>query len=327
MCGLERRAAARFSFLMAIPVMIGAGLFAGLDLLMHPLLWMHTPAILSGFLAALVVGFLSIHWLMKYLQGRSLSRFSWYCALVGLSGLLMGCGVGVPITTTAVVPSPEFHVGVTPATYDFVDKMAAESAIGGQITLEPYSSNRRLLKAVQSGGVEVGVALYRPDENALVATPLALTSLCIIVHPDIKIQSLSLEQLRSVFTGVITNWHDLGGKAGIIKLASRENGTAARLLFDAMTLGDLHPSPSAVVLAGDDLMVEYVAGESGAIGYVWQSLVGSEVKILSVSDEDRFRVPVYAFSFSEPSGPLRDWLAWVQSPEPEYLPDGFQTLP
>ncbi|MCH2539134.1 MAG: undecaprenyl-diphosphatase UppP [Anaerolineales bacterium] len=325
MCGLERSVAARFSFLMAVPVMIGAGLFALRDLFVHPLLWVHIPVMLSGFLAAVFVGLLSITWLMKYLQRYSLGRFSWYCALVGLSGLLMGCGG--PIATGTAMPSPEFHVGVTPATQHFVKNISAESPIGGQITVEPYSSNRRLLKAVQSGGVDIGVGLYRPEEDSLVATPLALTSLRIIVHPEVPIQSLSLEQLRSVFTGVITDWHDLGGRPEMIKLASRETGTAARLLFEAMVLGDTHPSPNSVLLAGDDLMVEYVVGEVGAIGYAWQALVGSEVRILSVSDEDNLLVPVYAFSFSEPSGGLRDWLAWIQSREAKHLPNGFQALP
>ena len=120
----------------------------------------------------------------------------------------MGCGG--PIATGTAMPSPEFHVGVTPATQHFVKKISAESPMGGQITVEPYSSNRRLLKAVQSGGVDIGVGLYRPEEDSLVATPLALTSLRIIVHPEVPIQSLSLEQLRSVFAGVITDWHDLG---------------------------------------------------------------------------------------------------------------------
>lgn len=326
MRGLERREAARFSFLMAVPVMLGAGVVAGRDLLAQPALWSHASAILAGFLAALLVGLLSIHWLLGYLQRHSLRRFAWYCALVGMAGLMLGYSTDSGVTGTSA-PALELQVGVTPATRDLVQELFSSSPDAGQITISSYSSNRRLLRAVQSGGVAVGVALYRPTESVLVATPLVLTSLRIIAHPENPLEALSLQQLRAVFTGAITDWGELGGSPGRIKVASREQGTAARAIFDGLALGGARPSPGALVLAGDDLMAEYVAGDVGAIGYAWQALAGVQVKLLAVTDEDGFSVPVYAFSFAEPSGQLRDWLAWVQGRGLKQLPAGFQPLP
>ena len=326
MLRLERRSAARFSFLMAVPVMLGAGAVACRDLLAQRALWLYAPAILAGFIAALLVGLLSIHWLLSYLQRHSLRRFAWYCALVGVAGLLLGCSPA-PVATATAAPAPALQVGVAPATHGLVQELISGSPSGGQIAITPYSSNRRLLKAVQSGGVEAGVALYRPNESTLVATPLALTSLRIIGHPQIPIEALSLQQLRAVFTGAVTDWGELSGPSGRIKVATREQGAGARALFDALVLGGMPPSPGALVLAGDDLMLEYVAGETGAIGYGWQALAGAEVKLLAVADEGGFSVPVYAFTFAEPDGQLRDWLAWLQARGPEQLPAGFQPLP
>lgn len=324
--GLERSAAARFSFLMGVPVMLGAGAVAGRDFLVQRALWLHAPAILAGFVAALLVGFVSIHWLMVYLQRHSLGRFAWYCALVGVAGVLLGCSP-VPNAIATATPVREIQVGVTPATYDLVQELISSAPIDGHFAIKPYSSNRRLLKAVESGGVQVGVALYRPNESALVSTPLALTSLRIIAHPEIPIEFLSLQQLRAVFTGAVTDWGELGVSAGLINVTSREQGSAARAIFDTLALGGARPAPGALVLAGDDLMVEYVAGDAGAIGYAWQSLAGAEVKLLDVADDNSFNVPVYAFSFGEPSGSLRYWLASVQGRGPEQFPEGFQPLP
>jgi undecaprenyl-diphosphatase len=81
--GLERRAAARFSFLMSIPIMIAAGLHAFLGLTHIENLDALLPVILVGFLTAAVVGYLSIHWLLGYLQKHSLSAFAGYCAAAG----------------------------------------------------------------------------------------------------------------------------------------------------------------------------------------------------------------------------------------------------
>jgi undecaprenyl-diphosphatase len=87
--GLRRPAAARFSFLMSVPVMLGAGLVALRDLVMTPGLDSQIGPTLAGGLAALVVGMLSIHWLLRYLARRSLRVFAIYCAVVGTGGMLL----------------------------------------------------------------------------------------------------------------------------------------------------------------------------------------------------------------------------------------------
>lgn len=85
---LRRPAAARFSFLMSLPVMLGAGLIALLDLFTAPDLGAQVPPLLVGFLAAAVVGYLSIRWLLNFLTERPLNVFIAYCTLVGLAGLI-----------------------------------------------------------------------------------------------------------------------------------------------------------------------------------------------------------------------------------------------
>ena len=86
---LKRPHAARFSFLIAIPVMIGAGVVAVLELINIPDGHNHVPVLLVGFFAAIIVGYFSIQWLLRYLTQRSLSKFAIYCAGAGVLGLLM----------------------------------------------------------------------------------------------------------------------------------------------------------------------------------------------------------------------------------------------
>lgn len=85
---LERSAAARFSFLMAVPVMLGAGVVALHDLSQVPHLEGFVPPLLGGFFAAAVSGYLSIRWLLAYLMRRGLWPFAAYCLLMGLLVLL-----------------------------------------------------------------------------------------------------------------------------------------------------------------------------------------------------------------------------------------------
>jgi len=87
-----REDAARFSFLMSIPALLGAGVVASKDLLEVPgLLASLAGPLVVGFLAAAISGYLSIRWLLGYLKSKSLKVFIVYrfvfggfCLLVGL---------------------------------------------------------------------------------------------------------------------------------------------------------------------------------------------------------------------------------------------------
>jgi len=81
---LERPSAARFSFLMSVPVMIGAGTLAVFDLIRLPNFSNQLPTLIIGFITAAVVGYLSIRWLLAYLVNRKLYPFAIYCSVVAL---------------------------------------------------------------------------------------------------------------------------------------------------------------------------------------------------------------------------------------------------
>lgn len=82
--GFQREAAARYSFLLATPIILGAGLFKLKDLWEAPLFSNSPLILLTGFLAAAVCGFLSIKLFLTYLQKRGLYPFATYCWAVGV---------------------------------------------------------------------------------------------------------------------------------------------------------------------------------------------------------------------------------------------------
>lgn len=81
--GLKPDEAARFSFFMAIPAILGAGIFQLLDLIQGPTVAV-TGGLVLGFLAAALVGYGMIAWLMDILRRGRLHLFAGYTLLVGL---------------------------------------------------------------------------------------------------------------------------------------------------------------------------------------------------------------------------------------------------
>lgn len=83
--GFNRKAAARFAFLMSVPVMLAAGGYEMLDVINLPNPVSILPALAIGFIVAAIVGWFAIRWLLAYLGKHSLYIFAGYCAFVGLS--------------------------------------------------------------------------------------------------------------------------------------------------------------------------------------------------------------------------------------------------
>jgi undecaprenyl-diphosphatase len=83
--GFDRPTAARFAFLMSVPVLLAAGGYETLDLLRHGSgLGSFLLPLAVGFIAAGIVGWMSIKWLLSYLNKHSLYVFAMYCAALGL---------------------------------------------------------------------------------------------------------------------------------------------------------------------------------------------------------------------------------------------------
>jgi undecaprenyl-diphosphatase len=85
--GLDHEDAARFSFLLATPVILAAGLYKLPDLL-GPLGNGIRGQVLVGSLSAGVTAYLSVRFLMRYFETRTLRPFAVYCVSVGLLGIL-----------------------------------------------------------------------------------------------------------------------------------------------------------------------------------------------------------------------------------------------
>lgn len=87
--GLERPAAARFSFLMSIPVVLGAAAFQMLKVVGIQGATIDWTPIGLGFGAALVSGYLAIHLFLRLLRNHSLRPFALYCWAIAALGIAL----------------------------------------------------------------------------------------------------------------------------------------------------------------------------------------------------------------------------------------------
>jgi undecaprenyl-diphosphatase len=91
--GLDRASSARFSFLLSIPVVLGAGLYKSVDLFQHGFQG-YASEFFWGFVASAVSGFVVIAFLLKYLRNHSFAIFLWYrLGVAAIAFTLIASGV------------------------------------------------------------------------------------------------------------------------------------------------------------------------------------------------------------------------------------------
>jgi phosphate transport system substrate-binding protein len=182
-----------------------------------------------------------------------------------------------------------------------------------------------------------------------VRTPIGLDALALVAHPSNSVSGLSLVQLRDIFSGSLLDWAALGSDAGEIQLVSREDGSGARTLFETRVMGDARVALTAIVMPSSRDVVEYVAKNPQAIGYVSRSEVAEwiagdsaaadpnvppAVKVLPVegrlpthasvrSQEYALTQPLYFVSYGQPAGRLRQFVDFVLSPAGQAIVDRY----
>ncbi|MEE9573125.1 MAG: undecaprenyl-diphosphate phosphatase [Candidatus Neomarinimicrobiota bacterium] len=87
--GIAPEKAAKFSFLLAIPAIVGAGLLTGSDLIESSEPTLSWSVLLVGFLSSLIVGWISLRWLLGLIRSGKFYWFGVYCVLIGILSWIM----------------------------------------------------------------------------------------------------------------------------------------------------------------------------------------------------------------------------------------------
>lgn len=98
---------------------------------------------------------------------------------------------------------------------------------------------------------------------------IALDGVVMIVHPDNPVEALSVDQVRDIYAGRITNWSQVGGSDMAITFATRPEGSGARAVFQDRLMGAASIDGTKQVVAQDNEgMADLVNNDPGALGYV-----------------------------------------------------------
>lgn len=161
------------------------------------------------------------------------------------------------------------------------------------------------LSQVQVGAVEIGNSdLFAEERSGIDASLLvdhrvAAVGITPIVNKGIGVDNISLEDLKKIFLGEITNWQEVGGIDQPVVLLNRASGSGTRGTFEKWVLdGEISKQAQEQDSSG---MVRQIVGDTpGAISYVAFSYVTEDVTPLSIDGVEP----------TEENVTTNDWVIW-----------------
>jgi len=105
-----------------------------------------------------------------------------------------------------------------------------------------------------------------------------------IVHPSNPVKNLSLEQLKAIYEGTITNWKQVGGNNEKIVVVSRDSSSGTFEVWESKVMKKAEVRKDALLQASNGAVLSVVARNKKAIGYVGYGYLDKTVKGIYVNN-------------------------------------------
>jgi len=182
------------------------------------------------------------------------------------------------------------------------------------------------IQAARERAADIGMSSreLRPEEKDLLEVVVAWDGLAVIIHPQNKIEELSLDQVRNIFVGNITSWAPVGGPGRHITVVTREEGSGTRGAFQEMVMKTDRISRGAIVQDSNGTVREIVASDPQSVGYISLGLVNDKVKAIRIDgvepsfeniEQKKYRLirPFLFVTNGPPGAAARDFISFVLS--------------
>ena len=171
----------------------------------------------------------------------------------------------------------------------------------------------------------VELSLAEARGISLVTHPVALGCVVPVVDRLNPQQNITLAQLKDVYSGKISNWSQLGGPDRKIAVMARDSNSGTQEVFKKVVMQRTRVRPDALMLASNGAMVQAVAGNKAALGFVSIAYLEPRLKPLTVNGHKACPENVknntyplartlYLLTSGRPTGETKRFLEFLKSP-------------
>jgi len=156
---------------------------------------------------------------------------------------------------------------------------------------------------------------------------VARDAILLIKSPNLKIDNLTIEQTREIFSGKVSRWESLGDDTGKIFVALRNPNSGTRYYFKNFILENEDFTENGKIFLSNEEINEFVKRNQNAIGFTTFNSIKNEKEIIlklngvfpseeNIMNEKYFLVRrLYLIVSKEPEGEIKKFINWVLGPK------------
>ena len=190
------------------------------------------------------------------------------------------------------------------------------------------------IKAIIDGTTDIAMAsrfikdkeVKTAFEKGIYPVPfvVGIDALVPVVHPSNSVDNLSLEEMKQIYSGKITNWKKVGGPDKRIVVISRDTSSGTYETWSKIVLNKERVFPGALLQASNGAVVQAVSKNPNAIGYIGYGYLNEDVKQISADGvlggpDTLAKYPIsrdlYIFTNGWPKGNVKGFIMWLQNPD------------
>ena len=154
---------------------------------------------------------------------------------------------------------------------------------------------------------------------------VAMDAVAVMVHPSNPVKDLTLEQLRDIYTGKITNWNQVGGESKAIAVVGRDTSSGTFETWETLVMNKEKVTPRALIVASAGALLQTVSKNPLAIGYDGLGYVNDSIKVVpvggvqptaesAISGTYPIARYLYMYTNGEPKGDVKAFIDFLLSP-------------
>jgi phosphate transport system substrate-binding protein len=176
--------------------------------------------------------------------------------------------------STSVSPLMELLIAEYRKQHSNVSFNVSATGSGDGIKAVPAETAEIGMSSRELSAAEIGTGI---DEHLI-----AIDGIAVIINGGNPISNLTIDQIRDIYTGTVSDWSQIGGKAGRIAVVSREPGSGTRGAFEEIVKFQDKLVRGAIEFDGTGAVKAEISRNVDAIGYISLGSLDSSVKALNV---------------------------------------------
>lgn len=220
---------------------------------------------------------------------NKIKKFSIYLIALAITVLLSACSGGANGSDSNASDGYTLSISGSTSVGPLTEKLAEQYEQKAEINIEinQIGSSAGITNSI-NGVSEIGMSSRDLKEeeiaSGLTETIIAYDGIVVVTHPSNKVNDLTIDEVKQIFTGKVTNWKELGGDDLEIVVVSREDGSGSRDAFQEIvgySSGEL--IKNSIIASGNGNIKNTVATNKHAVGFISFEYVDDSVQPVKIN--------------------------------------------